>query len=47
MDLSDVLNTSMLRNGFFCYLSSGPWKPFSAENTHKTPYRMELFFNAI
>jgi hypothetical protein len=37
MDLSDVLNTYRLCNGFFRYLSS----------VTKTPCRMELFLNAI
>ncbi len=48
MDLSDVLNTSMLRNEFFRYLSSvDPGSLFQPWTLIKTPYRMELFFNAI
>jgi hypothetical protein len=48
MDLSDVLNTSMLHNGFFRYLSSvDPGSLFQLWTLIKTPYRMELFFNAI
>jgi hypothetical protein len=48
MDMSDVLNTSMLRNGFFRYLSSvDPGSLFQPWTLIKTPYRMELFFNAI
>ncbi len=48
MDMSDVLNTSMLRNGFFRYLSSvDPGSLFQQWTLIKTPYRMELFFNAI
>ncbi len=48
MDLSDVLNISMLCNGFFRYLSSVyPGSLFQPWPLIKTPYRMELFFNAI